>query len=175
MTASIKLQTHTVSNTNAISILITLSCQALKRHHAWSASQTICSYLCHNSSRSYIQSNLCDLHISCDGWYSWLTTCLHLELTKPHLAWIHLGGIFSLIKSFKVRRPTFNPEILRQEEPSLIWTLPSAGSLYKWYGRKLLDFFVCLVGWLFCCCCFACLLLLLLESPFRHWHQNLLL
>jgi len=36
-----------------------------------------------------------------------------------------------LIKSFEVRGPTFNLDLLRWKDPPLTWATPSAGSLYN--------------------------------------------
>jgi hypothetical protein len=43
---------------------------------------------------------------------------------------------FFLMKSFEVGRPTFNPYLLRWEDPPLIWATPSAGSLHKKARKK---------------------------------------
>jgi hypothetical protein len=61
--------------------------------------------------------------------YSWLSTCLHLELTKTQVFRHNCWDFFFIIKSFEVGRPTFNLDLLRCEDPPLIWATPSAGSL----------------------------------------------
>lgn len=76
--------------------------------------------------------------------------------------------MFFFIKLFEVGRPTFNLDLLRWEDvtliqillrwksPPLIWATPSAGSIYKGQGKRKLTLF-------------ACWLSLSLASPFLHY------
>lgn len=72
-----------------------------------------------------------------NGWDSWLSIWLHLELTKPQAVEYTCEGFFFLsTKSLQVGRPTFNANLLRWDNLSLIWATPTADSLYKGHGRK---------------------------------------
>jgi hypothetical protein len=43
-----------------------------------------------------------------------------------------------LVDITEVGRSIFNPDYLRWEDPPLIWTISSAGNLYKGHGRRKL-------------------------------------
>lgn len=66
-----------------------------------------------------------------------------LEWTESQAAGYTCEGVF--LKSFEVGRPTFNPDLLKWENPSIILATSSAGSLHKGYGEeKEAFFFACL-------------------------------
>jgi hypothetical protein len=50
------------------------------------------------------------------------------------------------MKLFEVERPTFKQDLLRWEEPPLIWATSFAGRLYKGYGERMLALFACLLS-----------------------------
>lgn len=86
---------------------------------------------------------------SCDSCLVPLTTWLHLELTNT------CKGFFLLVKFLKVWRPSFIVDLLRWEDPSLIWA-----AYIKTQKKEAFSLLACLVP-------------LWPASLFHHRHQSL--
>ena len=97
-------------------------------YSCWPARQTFCSAI-------RVSKCVCSL-VHCDG-YSWLSTRLHLELTKTQSA-RYTSEDF--LKPFEVGRPTLHLGLL-----SYKMRLQS-GSFCKGGGRRKFTFFVCLLS-----------------------------
>lgn len=72
---------------------------------------------------------------SCDSCLVPLSTWLHLELTNT------CKGFFLLVKFLKVWRPSFIVDLLRWEDPSLIWA-----AYIKTQKKEAFSLFACLLG-----------------------------
>lgn len=100
-----------------------------------------------------------------DDGYSWLSTWLHMAFRNEST---HVRDCFPW---FKVGKSTFNPDLWgrkaqsfdpnHRKDISLIWAIPSVGSLYKYKDEGS--------------CCSLPVYLSLASTPIPLWHWNLLL